>query len=393
MTQSTYDESGDARRALQFVYANYGAAAIDDPKMLNTLLPDLLPGEPLEAHLLLAAAGGGVGRLLRDRIASMPAEAAVRDVAAMLVARNALDPRACRWVVAEYATAMGHPVTVSPDPQGAPPPPIGDEGATRRDTSPSPPAAGAPFGMVAPVFAPRPMTPQDYPTPRTPPVYPPPVSPTTPYPLPQLFPPPQYMPLPPKKSNAPLVAGIVIGIVVVVGGAVGAAVAYSGQRGHTTPPSTKPAALTSLLPSDLTFADDCTSNSTGDAPGMFGIVSGYECDEPDGSPISGGHIEAYQFQSQTALKGSLSAVNLHVAFNQSGSDVHDTCPPDDGQDGYLRWKADGQERGTLECYHTDDGECAYIWTDDKNFALFYADTAGQDCSDMEDWWKNESGAD
>src|SRR5215470_1592379 len=133
MTQSTYDANGDARRALQFVYANYGAAAIDDPKMLNTLLPDLLPGEPLESHLLLAAAGAGVGRLLRDRIASMPAETAVRDVAAMLVARNALDPRACRWVVSEYAIALGHPVTISPDPPGFTPPPIGNEAATRLD--------------------------------------------------------------------------------------------------------------------------------------------------------------------------------------------------------------------------------------------------------------------
>jgi hypothetical protein len=241
--------------------------------------------------------------------------------------------------------------------------------------------------MVAPVFAPQQMTPQAY----TPQVYP---SPTTPYsvPLPRTIPPPpQYFP-PPRKSRAPLIAGIVAGVLIVVGGAIGGIVAYSGHRTQPTH-STGRAALVTLLPNDVTVADDCTTNKTGDAPGMFGITAGYECDEPDASDISGGHIEAYQFQSQSALDGSLSAVNLHVAFNQFGDSVHETCPPADGEDGYLRWSVDDAERGILECYHTDDGECAYIWTDNTNLALFYADTSGQDCSDMEDWWKSNTGAD
>ncbi|HKE63498.1 MAG TPA: hypothetical protein VKB59_02485 [Micromonosporaceae bacterium] len=118
---SGFDASGLARQALRDVNAGHGAAGLDNVKLLDQLLPDLLPGQPREANLLRAAAGSGVAGLLRDRLGRMPTDAAVRDVAAVLAARSALDPTACVWVVGEYATVLGYPApaTLSP-PVGGP---------------------------------------------------------------------------------------------------------------------------------------------------------------------------------------------------------------------------------------------------------------------------------
>jgi hypothetical protein len=118
---SGFDASGLARQALRDVNAGHGAAGLDNVKLLDQLLPDLLPGQPREANLLRAAAGSGVAGLLRDRLGRMPTDAAVRDVAAVLAVRSALDPTASIWVVGEYATVLGYPAAApSSPPVGGP---------------------------------------------------------------------------------------------------------------------------------------------------------------------------------------------------------------------------------------------------------------------------------
>src|SRR5215813_1108180 len=115
VTDYDLDRSGDARMTLSRVVRDYGRAGIDDAKLLSTLLPDLMPGSDREAALLLAAANASVGTLLADRIGhGMPPDGAVRNVSSILANRNAFEPRACEWVVSEYARALGYPVADRP---------------------------------------------------------------------------------------------------------------------------------------------------------------------------------------------------------------------------------------------------------------------------------------
>ncbi len=119
----TLDTNGQARQALREVLAGYGPAALDDTRLMTSLLSDLLAGSPREARVLVAAASVGTGRLLGEHIArGMPVEAAIRDVTAVLAADSLIDQGVCQWVVTEYAQVLGH-VTAAP-------------AATRVDTAP-----------------------------------------------------------------------------------------------------------------------------------------------------------------------------------------------------------------------------------------------------------------
>ncbi|HKD96172.1 MAG TPA: hypothetical protein VKB69_01100 [Micromonosporaceae bacterium] len=106
------ERGDDARLALQDIARDYGPSGLDNPKVFAQVLPDLLAGAPLATNLLNAAAAAGVGRMLTERIAaSIPIDAAVRDVGTLLSQRSALDVAAAQWVVAEYARVLGHPVS------------------------------------------------------------------------------------------------------------------------------------------------------------------------------------------------------------------------------------------------------------------------------------------
>jgi hypothetical protein len=115
VTDYPLDRSGQARNALAQVVRDYGPGGIDNPVLLNQVLPDLLPGGDREAALVLAAASARVGELLKDRITrGMPVDSAVRDVGTMLAGRNAFEQRACEWVVSEYSRAIGYPPAAMP---------------------------------------------------------------------------------------------------------------------------------------------------------------------------------------------------------------------------------------------------------------------------------------
>jgi hypothetical protein len=298
VTDYPLDRSGTARGALAQVVRDYGPGGIDNPALLNQLLPDLLPGSEREAALVLAAASARVGELLKDRInRGMAVDSAVRDVSAMLAGRNAFEPRACEWVVSEYSRAIGYPVASAPQaPAGMPgggmaPGPGGiygdptrlDAGASGGRVSPQPggyygqpSTSPQPGGYGQPVSSPPPggYSPQpggyspSYGQPSTSPQqggygpqpggYGQPVSSPPPgtygtqpagYPQAAGYPqqpaggypqqggygtPGGYVVPPPKKKRTGLIVGIVIGVLVLAGGAVAAVAAVGGGGGNKT---------------------------------------------------------------------------------------------------------------------------------------------------------------
>jgi hypothetical protein len=111
VTDLELDPTGVARRTLEEVARDRGPAALDDPRLLGQLLPDLMAGAEREAALVSAAASAGVGHLLIERVGrGMPSDAVIRDIALMLAQRHAFDIRACDWIVTQYARILGVPV-------------------------------------------------------------------------------------------------------------------------------------------------------------------------------------------------------------------------------------------------------------------------------------------
>jgi hypothetical protein len=315
MSDTSYDQTGAARQALRDIYRDRGVAGIDDDKLLNQMLPDLLPAEPREAGLLRAAASISVGSLLGDRLnRQMPTESAVRDVAAILVERHAIDQSAALWVVSEYAGVLGHPIavppTISPDPtavlapgmatamaggpgpvtpppnpygtqptQGYPPPggpayPGGPVPGGPVSGGPVPggplPGGPAPYGgpSVSPEYAPTigagtPAGPMP-PTAQFPPVspaggggYPPPGGGGYGYPG-------AYQPQPPRKSKGPLIAGIAVAAVILIVAIVAVALLVAPKGTHKTnaTSSHSPTPTFSTTPTDTATATSGTNGVT-----------------------------------------------------------------------------------------------------------------------------------
>ena len=67
MAGRQWDTQGEARRALEVIIADpyYGPAALSKPAVISNLLQDLLPDQPREAGLLVAAAHADLAATLR----------------------------------------------------------------------------------------------------------------------------------------------------------------------------------------------------------------------------------------------------------------------------------------------------------------------------------------
>jgi hypothetical protein len=105
-----WDLSGSARRALQGIVADshYGVAALSQPGVISNLLKDLLPDEPRESSLLVAAAQADLAGNLRGYLAQgMDMGTAVRLTASRFVATTPHSQEAGAWVVNELALAIG----------------------------------------------------------------------------------------------------------------------------------------------------------------------------------------------------------------------------------------------------------------------------------------------
>jgi hypothetical protein len=174
MAEETLDPSAEAARALHAAVEDYGTRALSNPQVLTNLFKDLLPTLPREASLLVQASEAGVPDLLVGHVGQqIPPDAAVQLTAATLAQRRALDPAACCWAAAQFATALGYQVEVPP--------------ATAPVASPPPAPAGVgPADPGAPVVAPT-VEPWAQAPPPPPIVSPPVVSP--PAPSPAAYPP------------------------------------------------------------------------------------------------------------------------------------------------------------------------------------------------------------
>jgi hypothetical protein len=108
MTTQPLDPSGAALRALQSVVADYGARALSDAQFMNNVLRDLLPDEPREASVLVAAADADVAGILQERASQhISPGAAIAQAATVLGERTALTPDACQWAASQTARAIG----------------------------------------------------------------------------------------------------------------------------------------------------------------------------------------------------------------------------------------------------------------------------------------------
>jgi len=82
---SVFDTGGTARLSLSEIVTDYGIAALDDERLVTSILTDLLAGQPREATLIRAAARVRAASLLRAHAANrMPAHAAIEDVSVRL---------------------------------------------------------------------------------------------------------------------------------------------------------------------------------------------------------------------------------------------------------------------------------------------------------------------
>ncbi len=111
------DPRGEAMGALRAIAADpqYGPAALSSAPMMTSLLKDLLPDAPLEANVLIAAAGAGIPGTLQGYLAQgMDSRMASQLAARTLAERTALTDDACAWATGSLAAVLA-PRPTTPD--------------------------------------------------------------------------------------------------------------------------------------------------------------------------------------------------------------------------------------------------------------------------------------
>jgi hypothetical protein len=113
---------------------------------MSNLLKDLLPDEPREAGLLVAAAQSDLAGMLRGYAGQgIDPDTAIRLTSGSFVANTSHTPDACTWVVTELATALG----MQAGPATAPPPGAADQSGQATVQ------AQSPEGQRQPTFTPQ----------------------------------------------------------------------------------------------------------------------------------------------------------------------------------------------------------------------------------------------
>jgi len=111
MIEQSWDRRGDARKALEAIVGDpqHGTAALSRPRVLTSLLKDLLPDAPREAGLLVAAADADLAGMLRESMEQgLDAATASRLASGRLAQFSAFTSDACDWVAGELAVALGY---------------------------------------------------------------------------------------------------------------------------------------------------------------------------------------------------------------------------------------------------------------------------------------------
>lgn len=165
MNTKPWDASGSARNALHGIVSDpqYGATALSQPAVMTNLLKDMLPDEPREAGLLVAAAQADLAGSLRGYLAQgLDPDTAVSLTATSFVNSTSHTPEAGNWVVAELALALGLKApaarfdqpTAQPAPPptalaAPPPPPLAQPGQQAWPVAQNPVAQNAAFNSPA----------------------------------------------------------------------------------------------------------------------------------------------------------------------------------------------------------------------------------------------------
>jgi hypothetical protein len=110
MAAVSFGHAGEVRAVLRAIVADpaHGPDALPGPRVMASLLSDLLPDAPRESGILAVAVQKDVAGILREHVAQgLAAGVAVSLAASSLAASTAFSPGACDWVAAELAVALG----------------------------------------------------------------------------------------------------------------------------------------------------------------------------------------------------------------------------------------------------------------------------------------------
>ena len=412
------DTQGEAREALSSMVTDYSKRVLSDPRMLRSLVTDLLPDLPRERNLLVTAAESDVAGDLTRHVEEhhLDPDTAVQLVSRSLTEHTALDPAASTWVTTEYAQALGYRVrSDAPLPVSQPPPPTPPPA---QETVTSYGQYGSPQQFTSPPQDPAPAYPGSYPAygpPQSPPLGQPPVGP------PQQGPPPWQPPLPPpkKRNRWPIFAAagtaavLVIGVVAAVaGGAFNSpkptpstsptpAVSHTPSHSPTPTPAPSPlpsvASLAALLPADI---DDPATQCSPAHPKFtpVGLVQSYNCNDPG---LPNGTLDAYQMNSFANYQKTWAAFNKWWGF--TGYTPGSNCPPPGSDhasaEGTTTWSNDffpTRQGQVLECEwtgssNTNLNDPSYAWSEPTENTFFVA-WGGDNTSfaAMDTWWGHNS---
>jgi hypothetical protein len=423
------DTQGEAREALSSMVTDYSRRVLSDPRMLRSLVTDLLPDLPRERNLLVTAAESDVAGELTRHVEEhhLDPDTAVQLVSRSLTEHTALDPAASTWVTTEYAQALGYRVrSNAPPPTPPPTPPMADPTITARaQYGPSqPPTVPQPDPGAGPTSGYPPYSQPQAPAGNgghAPPQWP---SGQGPAGVPAPGQPPWVSPAPPpkkKRNLGPILAAGGAALVAVIFFAVAAVakippfssskptptptptISHHHPTPHPTPHPTGPtltagvAPLMQLLPSDVNPATCSALKNPGWA--NPGLVTALQCYD-SGLSNNGDSIWALQMNSSANYQASLANFNTNFGFNPpSGS----SCPPSgSSSQGSVPWN-DSASKGyfptaagqIIECMITDDSknrpEPTYVWTfpSEDAYIIAFGDP-NTTFSALDNWWTNNT---
>ena len=105
-----FEHADNVRAALRAIVSDpaHGPDTLSNPRVMASLLSDLLPDAPRETGLLAAAVQRDLAGMLRELASNgLVADVAVDLAASSLGSSTAFTPEACHWVTTEFAIALG----------------------------------------------------------------------------------------------------------------------------------------------------------------------------------------------------------------------------------------------------------------------------------------------